>query len=73
LVDFEDEGGGEGIEGLGAVDLDLGVLVDTSWSEYNGSNILKPTPGLATDTSKCSNDLSVAYPLTSLGKPVVRN
>ena len=27
LVDFEDEWGGEGIEGLGAVDLDLGAWV----------------------------------------------
>jgi hypothetical protein len=29
LVDFEDEGSGEGVEGFGAVDLDLRVLVDT--------------------------------------------
>jgi hypothetical protein len=33
-------------------------------------NLLSPTPGLGTETSKCSNVLSVAYPLTSLGKLV---
>jgi hypothetical protein len=41
--------------------------------EYGDGNILKPTPGLASDTSRCSNDLCVAYPLRSLGRPVDRN
>jgi hypothetical protein len=71
LVDLEDEWGGEGIEGLGAVELDLGAWVRYSFfREYGAGNILKPTPGLASDTSRCSNDLCVAYPLRSLGRPV---
>jgi hypothetical protein len=80
LVDLENEGRGEGIEGFGAVELDLELLVKLfRWSDVSCSDViltrierdlLKPTPGFGVETSRYSNVFWVEYPLASLGRPV---
>jgi hypothetical protein len=77
LVELEDEGCAEGIEGLGAVELDweVGVrdgIVDGDGGEGEG-NSLKPTPGLGDETSRCSYVFDEAYPRAKRGKAAGRN
>jgi hypothetical protein len=74
LVELEDEGCAEGIEGLGAVELDWEVGVrDGIVVGDGGGNSLKPTPGLGVETSRCSYVFDEAYPRAKRGKAAGRN
>ena len=53
-VELEDEGRAEGIEGLGAVQLDCGGSAMQRRVLAWKASALKPTPGLGDETSRCS-------------------